>query len=83
MKVFKLVYHSILHILTYLINLSLETGHVPDDLKIAKVIPIFKKGIKTSIKNYRPISILSCFSKIVEKVVKQQLIDFIEEKTVV
>ncbi|CAL4235600.1 unnamed protein product, partial [Meganyctiphanes norvegica] len=40
-------------------NLSLTSGIYPDSLKIAKVIPIFKKGSPTSVNNYRPISILS------------------------
>ena len=45
--------------LTFIINLSLETGVVPTDWKMAKVIPIFKSGSMAEIDNYRPISILS------------------------
>ena len=52
--------------LHYIINLSLDKGHVPDELKIANVAPIFKKGDATLIKNYKPISILPVFSKIFE-----------------
>ena len=48
-------------------NLSLNTGIFPDRMKVAKVIPIFKKGKKSSISNYRPISVLPCFSKILER----------------
>ena len=44
-------------------NLSLNTGIFPDRMKVAKVTPIFKKGEKSSISNYRPISVLPCFSK--------------------
>ena len=40
---------------------------VPKELKLAKVVPIYKAGDFTSITNYRPISILTCFSKIFEK----------------
>ena len=44
-------------------------GIFPDELKIAKVIPIYKYGDKTSIENYRPTSVLSVFFKIFEKIV--------------
>ncbi len=44
--------------ITRIINLSLAQGKVPNDLKIAKVIPVFKKGKRESMDNYRPISIL-------------------------
>ena len=45
-------------------NLSLSAGIFPDKLKIAKVSPIFKNGEKDLLTNYRPISVLPCFSKI-------------------
>ncbi len=54
--------------LTHIINLSLESGIVPQDMKIAKVIPIHKSSDPTSLNNYRPISLLSAFSKILEKI---------------
>lgn len=53
--------------LTYIINLSLEKGIVPDELKIARVVPIFKGGDKKEQTNYRPVSVLPCMSKILEK----------------
>ena len=58
-----------------IINSSFYTGLVPDDLKIAKVVPIFKAGQKNSISNYRPISILPLFSKILEKLMATRLSD--------
>ena len=59
-------------------NISLEKGIFPNDLKTAKVIPIFKAGDVDIFTNYRPISILSSFSKIYEKVMYNRLLDFIE-----
>ena len=47
----------------HIINLSLRTSVVPGKMKIAKVIPLFKSGSKTSVENYRPISILPALSK--------------------
>ena len=50
-----------------LINTSFDSGVFPDFCKTAKVIPIFKKGDPLNCTNYRPISLLSIFSKIFEK----------------
>ena len=49
----------------------------PDSLKIAKVIPIFKTDDPSNFSNYRPISILSCLSKILEKLVHSRLSKFL------
>ena len=57
---------------------SLETGVVPTEWKIAKVIPIFKSGSMAEIDNYRPISILPTLSKILEKMVHKQLMKHLE-----
>ena len=48
-------------------NLSLSTGQVPSKLKIAKIIPVYKKGKVDVLSNYRPISLLSIFDKLLEK----------------
>jgi len=53
--------------LAKIINCSLETEIVPDDLKIVKVILVYKAGAKIEFSNYRPISLLQCFSKIFQK----------------
>ena len=68
--------------LTKLFNQSINTGKFPQRLKHATVIPIHKKGAKEIIGNYRPISLLSVFSKILEKVMKKYLINFLETKAV-
>ena len=54
--------------LLHIFNLSLQTGVFPDKLKIARVIPLFKGGENYKLGNYKPISVLPCFSKILEKV---------------
>ena len=61
-----------------LINLSIQTAKVPNALKIAKIIPVFKSGSQYDINNYRPISILPAISKILEKVVCHQVMKFLE-----
>ena len=63
--------------LHYLINLSLETGYIPKELKIAKIVPVYKDGDVHDFNNYRPISLLSSFSKLVEKIVAKQLVRFL------
>ena len=50
----------------------------PDELKLAKVVPIFKTGDEQLVQNYRPISVLPFISKIYEKIVANYLIDFLE-----
>ena len=63
--------------LHYLINMSLETGFIPNEFKLAKIVPVFKDGDSHDFNNYRPISLLSSFSKLLEKIVAKQLIRFL------
>ena len=63
--------------LTLTINCSLNTGIVPDNMKIAKITPVFKSDDKHDLNNYRPISILPYLSKILEKVVYKRTVDFV------
>ena len=64
--------------LTYLINTYLSSGIFPIDLRIAKVVPIFKSGDTSSFSNYRPISILSFFSKIIVKIMYNHIVNFMD-----
>ena len=59
--------------LIHVINLSLIQGIVPEDLKSARVVPLFKKHNKTEVGNYCPVSILSILSKVFECVVYDQI----------
>ena len=55
---------------------------VPDDFKVAKGIPIYKKGLNTSLGNYRPISTLSIFNLILEILIFKRLMNFIETQNI-
>ena len=60
-------------------NLSFSTGLHPDLLKIAKTIPIFKKGSRLLVSNYRPISLLYNLNKILEKLMFSRMHKFLED----
>ena len=57
-------------------NESILIDIVPEGFKLAKVIPVFKKGLSTNLNNYRPISPLSIFNKLLEKLMYKRLIAF-------
>ncbi len=63
---------------TYICNLSFSTGVFPDNMKTAKVIPLYKNGDKHVFSNYRPVSLLPQFSKILEKLFVIRLDKFID-----
>lgn len=65
--------------LSTIFNISLNTGVFPDLMKVAVVIPLFKAGNRNAISNYRPISLLSIFSKLLEKLVHIRLMDFLQK----
>ena len=70
---------SIASPLCYLVNQSFASGSFPTSLKQALVKPIFKKGEKNLVDNYRPISILNSFSKIYEKAFANRLLKFLNK----
>ena len=53
--------------------MSLSAGNIPDKFKLVKVIPIHKGGSTQEINNFRPISLLSMFDKIIEKIIHARL----------
>ena len=69
--------------LTHIINLSITSGIVTEKMKIARVIPSFKSGHHRSIPNYRPISVLSIFSKLLERAVYNRVINYINKSNVI
>ncbi|KAG8313850.1 hypothetical protein J6590_108242 [Homalodisca vitripennis] len=73
------MYPKIVNVLLYLINLSFEKGIFPDILKTAVVIPLHKSGPNNDCNNFRPISLLSTFAKIFEKIMKKRLVKFLEQ----
>ena len=64
---------------TYIYNKSYQEGGFPDNMKISTVIPILKSGQNSILSNYRPISLLSQFSKIFEKLFERMLSCFLEK----
>ena len=68
--------------ITHLVNESLKSGIFPSELKLARVVPIFKSGDPSLLTNYRPISVLSFFSKILEKIVYNIVFDFLCENEI-
>jgi hypothetical protein len=65
--------------LTHIFNLSFVNGVLPHQLKISKVVPIFKSGDPMLVDNYRPISLLCNFSKVLEKIMCNRLTKFLND----
>ena len=80
--VIKFVKNKIIEGLTIIINLSILEGKVPDLLKVAKIIPVYKNDDNCSPSNYRPISLLSIFDKILEKTIYLRLKQFLEKHNI-
>ena len=80
--VVKRVSDEIFVILKHIFNISLAKGVFADKLKIARVTTIFKKGNNTLVTNYRPISVLPCFSKLLERIMRNRLYKFLVENNI-
>lgn len=82
-KALKCVKNLILIELTECVNKCLERGTFPNNLKVAKVSPIFKSGSKSDPGNYRPISVLPIVSKVFERILYNQLEAFLDAKKII
>ena len=75
----KIACYSIAVSITHIINnLSISTNVYPDKWEIARISPIFKSGDSSDVTNYRPISILSVLSKLLERSIFDQLYTFLD-----
>lgn len=82
-SVVKFINDTIAPTLTVLYNKCMTEGVFPDDLKIGKITPIYKKGNPENLQNYRPISTLPIFGKIFEKIIHSRLYSFFLSKNVI
>ena len=78
-EILKMINFFICIPLSKIFNLCITTGHHPEKLKLAHVIPIFKKGCRLMVSNYRPISLLSNINKIFEKIMHKRIYSFLEK----
>ena len=79
-KVLKWGAQTFVPLLTKLFNVCINEGIYPDSLKLARVVPVFKDGNKNDVTSYRPISILSQFNRIFEKLLRDRLYNFLGKK---
>ena len=78
-RIVKKTYTSFIGPITHIMNISITNGVFPNELKIARVIPLFKSGDSMQFSNYRPVSVLPVFSKILERLMYSRLLSFIKE----
>ena len=82
-RILKETKFEIVNALKSLFNLSLQQGLVPADWKAANVTPIFKKGDRTSPGNYRPISLTSVVGKMLESILRDKLVQYLERHSLI
>lgn len=81
--ILKVLGPAIVKPLVHITNLCFQEGKFPENLKSALVVPIYKSGDKTLPQNYRPISLLSNVSKIIEIVLHKRIYDFLESENLI
>ena len=74
--------HIITPVICHLINLFVQQGYFPEKLKNGCITPIFKTGDKKKVQNYRPVCSLSPLSKIIEKVINNRMVDFLNDNNI-
>ena len=74
---FKKIKYAVLTPLIHIFNLSITSGEFPENMKLSKIIPLYKKGAKNLMENYRPISLLITLSKLLEKCMYTCLYNFL------
>ena len=77
------IFDIILPTITSICNVSLATGEFPNSMKTARVNPVYKKGNRKIVSNYRPISILPFLSKILEKLMANRLLGYLQSKNII
>ena len=82
MSVIKQLVNYLAEPMAHISNLSFQTGVFPDLMKVAKVIPLFKSGRNNIFTNYRPVSLLPQFSKILEKLFNNRLDRFLNKTSI-
>ena len=78
----KNVYNNIKLPLCHVLNISFATGVFPLELKVARVIPLYKSGEAAQFSNYRPVSVLPAISKIFEKLIYIRMLSFIKKHNI-
>jgi hypothetical protein len=73
---------SLSELLSHFVNISIKEGVFPNELKIGNIIPLYKAGPEGLVGNYHPVSLLSTFSKVFEKVFYFRLLNFLKAQNV-
>ena len=81
-KILQIAAPAVAQPLTKIFNKSIALGQFPLEWKAARVIPIFKKGQRTMLDNYRPISILPVVSKLIERILYNQLSNYLKRESI-
>ena len=82
MHVVKQISELIAEPFSHICNLSFECGVFPEKMKVAKIVPIFKCGDNQLCTNYRPVSLLPQFSKVLEKLFNNRLMSFVNRNNI-
>ena len=80
-KLLKIAADIVAPSLTSIFNQSISVGIFPIDWKLARVSPVFKKGKKSDLNNYRPISVIPIVAKIFEQIIYNQLYKYLNDNS--